>query len=56
MIGDIPEHDVAGAKAMGLSTLLVQTGIHHHLPEQKLLRFCDECGGVPDFLMTAFEW
>jgi putative SOS response-associated peptidase YedK len=41
MIGDSPEHDVAGAKAMGLSTLLVQTGIHHHLPEQKLLRFCD---------------
>ena len=56
MIGDSPEHDVAGAKAMGLSTLLVRTGIHHHLPEQKLLRFCDECGGVPDFLMMAFEW
>jgi ribonucleotide monophosphatase NagD (HAD superfamily) len=47
---------VAGAKAMGLSTLLVQTGIHHHLPEQTLLQFCERCGGVPDFLMTAFEW
>jgi HAD superfamily hydrolase (TIGR01459 family) len=56
MIGDSPEHDVVGAKAMGLSTLLVQTGIHRHLPEQQLLRFCDGCGGVPDFLMTAFEW
>jgi hypothetical protein len=38
MIGDSPEHDVAGANAMGLSTLLVRTGIHHHLPEQKLLQ------------------
>jgi HAD superfamily hydrolase (TIGR01459 family) len=56
MIGDSPEHDVAGAAAMGLSTLLVQTGIHRHLPEQQLLRFCDGCGGVPDFLMAAFEW
>src|SRR5260370_41419378 len=55
MIGDSPEHDVAGAKAIGLSTLLVQTGIHHHVPEQTLLRFCDGCGGVPGFLMTAFE-
>jgi len=56
MIGDSPEHDVAGAKAMGLSTLLVQTGIHRHLPEQQLLGFCEECGGTPDFLMAAFEW
>jgi HAD superfamily hydrolase (TIGR01459 family) len=56
MIGDSPEHDVAGANAMGLSTLLVRTGIHRHLDEQQLLRFCDECGGVPDFLMPTFAW
>ena len=56
MIGDSPEHDVAGARAMGLPTLLVRTGIHRHLTEQQLLRFCKECNGVPDFLMTAFEW
>jgi HAD superfamily hydrolase (TIGR01459 family) len=56
MIGDSPEHDVAGARAIGLSTLLVRTGIHRHLTEQQLLRFCKECNGVPDFLMTAFEW
>ena len=31
-------------------------GLYSHLPEQKLLLFCDGCGGVPDFLMTAFEW
>lgn len=56
MIGDSPEHDVAGARAIGLSTLLVRTGIHHHLPELQLLRFCGECGGIPDFLTRAFEW
>ena len=56
MIGDSPEHDVAGARAMGLSTLLVRTGIHRHLPEQQLLQVCEQCGGLPDFLMPAFEW
>jgi HAD superfamily hydrolase (TIGR01459 family) len=56
MVGDSPEHDVAGASAIGLATLLVRTGIHCHLSEQQLLRFCEECNGVPDFLMTAFEW
>jgi ribonucleotide monophosphatase NagD (HAD superfamily) len=56
MIGDSPEHDVAGARAMRLSTLLVQTGIHRHLSEQQLLKFCEGCGGIPDFLMTGFEW
>jgi HAD superfamily hydrolase (TIGR01459 family) len=56
MIGDSPEHDVAGARAMGLSTLLVRTGIHGHLTEQELLRYCERCGGVPDFLMPAFQW
>jgi HAD superfamily hydrolase (TIGR01459 family) len=56
MIGDSPEHDVAGARAMGLSTLLLRTGIHSHLGEQELLRFCERCGGVPDFLAPAFEW
>jgi HAD superfamily hydrolase (TIGR01459 family) len=56
MIGDSPEHDVAGARAMGLSTLLVRTGIHRHLAEQQLLLFCEGCGAVPDFLMAAFEW
>jgi HAD superfamily hydrolase (TIGR01459 family) len=56
MIGDSPEHDVAGAGAIGLATLLVRTGIHRHLSDQQLLRFCEGCNGVPDFLMTALEW
>jgi HAD superfamily hydrolase (TIGR01459 family) len=56
MIGDSPEHDVAGARAMGLSTLLVRTGIHRHLPEHQLLLLCERSGGIPDFLMAAFKW
>jgi HAD superfamily hydrolase (TIGR01459 family) len=56
MIGDSPEHDVAGARAMELSTLLVRTGIHRDLAEPQLLRLCEGCGGIPDFLTAAFEW
>ena len=56
MIGDSPEHDVGGAKAMGLQTLLVRTGIHHSLAEPQLLDLCVACGGTPDFLAPAFKW
>lgn len=56
MIGDSPEHDVSGARAAGLSTLLVRTGIHQSLSEPELLRFCADCGGTPDFLAAAFRW
>jgi len=56
MIGDSPEHDVRGGKAMGLSTLLVRTGIHQLLAEPELLRLCAACGGTPDFLAAAFNW
>jgi HAD superfamily hydrolase (TIGR01459 family) len=56
MIGDSPEHDVFGAKAMGLSTLLVRTGIHQDLTELRLLRLCTASGARPDFLAAAFRW
>ena len=56
MIGDSPEHDVRGGKAMGLSTLLVRTGIHQLLAEPELLRLCAACGGTPDFLAATFNW
>jgi ribonucleotide monophosphatase NagD (HAD superfamily) len=56
MIGDSPEHDVAGAKAMGLQTLLVRTGIHQSLAEPQLLDLCEVRGGTPDFLAPAFKW
>lgn len=56
VIGDSPEHDVCGGKAMGLSTLLVRTGIHRSLGEPELLHLCAACGGIPDFLASAFTW
>jgi HAD superfamily hydrolase (TIGR01459 family) len=56
MVGDSPEHDIAGARAMGLSTLLLRTGIHRHLTEPQLLQLCEQCGALPDFLAAAFEW
>jgi HAD superfamily hydrolase (TIGR01459 family) len=56
MIGDSPEHDVSGARATGLSTLLVRTGIHQSMSEPELLRFCADCGGMPKFLVAAFRW
>lgn len=56
MIGDSPEHDIAGARAMGFATLLVRTGIHADLSEQELLRRCASHGGAPDFLIESFRW
>jgi HAD superfamily hydrolase (TIGR01459 family) len=56
VIGDSPEHDICGGKAMGLSTLLVRTGIHRSLGEPELLDLCAACGGMPDFLASAFTW
>lgn len=56
MVGDSPEHDVSGARATGLSTLLVRTGIHQSLSEPELLRLCADCGGTPDFLAASFSW
>jgi HAD superfamily hydrolase (TIGR01459 family) len=56
MIGDSPEHDVAGAASMGFATLLVRTGIHRDLSEQQLMRLCASHGGAPDFLMESLGW
>jgi HAD superfamily hydrolase (TIGR01459 family) len=56
MIGDSPEHDVAGARSMEFATLLVRTGIHADLSEQDLLRLCASHGGAPDFLIGSFGW
>jgi HAD superfamily hydrolase (TIGR01459 family) len=56
MIGDSPEHDVAGARSMGFATLLVRTGIHGDLSEQELMRLCALHGGAPDFLIESLRW
>jgi ribonucleotide monophosphatase NagD (HAD superfamily) len=48
-IGDSAEHDVAGGRRAGLSTLLVQQGISADVPETEL-------HPRPDFVAAAFTW
>jgi HAD superfamily hydrolase (TIGR01459 family) len=48
-IGDSFEHDVAGGRAAGLSTLLVQQGVSQDVPE-------DRIDPYPDYIMRDFEW
>lgn len=48
-IGDSAEHDVAGGRGAGLSTLLVQQGVSADVAETDL-------HPRPDFLMQAFRW
>ena len=48
-IGDSAEHDVAGGRAAGLDTLLVQQGISAQLSEA-------EIEPVPNYIMKDFMW
>lgn len=48
-IGDSAEHDVAGGRAAGLSTLLVQQGVSDGVAEADL-------HPAPDFLAAEFRW
>lgn len=48
-IGDSAEHDVAGGRAAGLATLLVQQGVSAGVAEDALMP-------RPDFLLPAFRW
>jgi HAD superfamily hydrolase (TIGR01459 family) len=48
-IGDSAEHDVAGGRNAGLSTLLVMQGVSADVSEDKIHPY-------PDYLMTSFCW
>ncbi|MCA0432154.1 MAG: TIGR01459 family HAD-type hydrolase [Proteobacteria bacterium] len=48
-IGDSAEHDVAGGRAAGLSTLLVQQGVSADVAEEQL-------EPRPDYVMKSFAW
>jgi HAD superfamily hydrolase (TIGR01459 family) len=48
-IGDSAEHDVAGGKTAGLSTLLVQQGVSEGVKETAI-------NPLPDFLLERFLW
>jgi HAD superfamily hydrolase (TIGR01459 family) len=48
-IGDSPEHDVAGGRAAGLTTLMVQQGVSADMSEADIHPY-------PDYIMRAFQW
>jgi HAD superfamily hydrolase (TIGR01459 family) len=48
-IGDSAEHDVAGGRGAGLSTLLVQQGVSAGVADEKI-------HPMPDYIMRAFTW
>jgi HAD superfamily hydrolase (TIGR01459 family) len=48
-IGDSAEHDVAGGRGAGLSTLLVQQGVSAKVAEQDI-------DPQADYIMTDFDW
>jgi HAD superfamily hydrolase (TIGR01459 family) len=48
-IGDSPEHDVAGGRAAGLTTLMVQQGVSAAMKEEDIHPY-------PDYIMSAFQW
>ncbi len=55
-IGDSVEHDIAGAKAAGLKSLLVTTGILEHMEDvQRHALYCEH-QAVPDFILPSFVW
>ncbi len=55
-VGDSVDHDIKGAQTVGLSSVLVRTGILADLPNENLERIFIESATRPNFLMTRFEW
>jgi HAD superfamily hydrolase (TIGR01459 family) len=55
-IGDSVEHDIAGAKGIGLAAALVRTGILAEMDEQALDEVFHKNGARPDYLLSGFQW
>ncbi|WP_246697619.1 HAD hydrolase-like protein [Rhizobium sp. G21] len=54
-IGDSLEHDIAGAKSVGLASCLVRTGILSGASAKDLESLAARYGATPDFVMTEFK-
>ncbi|MEM6355601.1 MAG: TIGR01459 family HAD-type hydrolase [Pseudomonadota bacterium] len=52
MIGDSPEHDIAGAKAAGCRTLLISTGVQSRTAPEGV----EPEGVAPDYRMESLVW
>lgn len=55
-IGDSIEHDIAGAKGVGISAALVRSGILADLDEAGLQEAFVRYGAAPDFVLPQFVW
>ncbi len=55
-IGDSVEHDVAGAKGVGLSAALVRSGIHADMSDVDLAAEFETRHARPDYIIPAFRW
>lgn len=55
-VGDSIEHDVAGAAAVGLKSLLVTGGVLAGEPEEAVSELAKQHGVFPDFLMSTFKF
>lgn len=54
-IGDSIEHDIAGARAAGLKSALVRSGILAGHSDAELAELYARCGAMPDFVLPAFS-
>jgi HAD superfamily hydrolase (TIGR01459 family) len=55
-IGDSIEHDIAGAKGVGIAATLVRSGILAGLGPAELQGAFARYGATPDFLLPQFVW
>jgi HAD superfamily hydrolase (TIGR01459 family) len=55
-IGDSVEHDIVGAAAAGLGSVLVTTGILEHRSDGERRQLFLEHGAAPDFILPKFLW
>ncbi len=72
MVGDSLHHDIAGAAAAGMDSLLVAGGIHasellpapsapstqqqQQVDQAALRRLCEEHGATPTFVTNSLTW
>jgi HAD superfamily hydrolase (TIGR01459 family) len=53
-IGDSIEHDILGAKSVGLDSVLVRTGILADTTDEQLQEVCNRVGADPTYMMIRF--
>ncbi|MAZ16762.1 MAG: TIGR01459 family HAD-type hydrolase [Oricola sp.] len=55
-VGDSVEHDIAGGKAAGFSTALVETGILETMTQTEKSGLFAQHDATPDYLLARFAW